>query len=89
MNIWIANYEGNEIRIETSFRGEKLFVNSKLQDERLNFFVSDLTGHLISKDGKEMPIKVNMSGWFTIGCRLFVNDEKVQVVKTKKSKQMQ
>ena len=84
MNIWIAQYEGNEIRIENSWsRGEKLFVNNKLQDERLNFLVSDLTGHIISKDGKKLPVKVNMSGWFTMGCRLFVDDEKVEVTKTK------
>ena len=76
MGIWITNYEGNEIRIENSIRGERLFVNNKLQDERLNFAVSDLTGHLISKNGTKKPIKVNMSGWFTIGCRLFVDDEK-------------
>ena len=84
MSIWIANYEGNEIRIENSWiRGEKLFVNNKLQDERLNFFVSDLTGHLISEDGTKKPIKVNISGWFTMGCRLFVDDEKVEVAKIK------
>ena len=84
MSVWIANYEGNEIRIENSwFRGEKLLVNNKLQDKRLNFFVSDLTGHIISKEGKKLPIKVNMSGWLTMGCRLFVDDEKVEVVKTK------
>jgi len=39
-SIWIANYEENEIRIENSWvRGEKLFVNNKLQDERLSFFL--------------------------------------------------
>jgi hypothetical protein len=44
-SIWIANYEGNEIRIENSwFRGEKLIVNNKLQDERLSFLSSNLTG---------------------------------------------
>ena len=84
MSIWIANYEENEIRIENSwFRGEKLLVNNKLQDKRLNFFVSDLTGHIISKEGKKLPIKVNMSGYFRIGCRLFIDDENVQVAKTK------
>ena len=84
MSIWIANYEGNEIRIENSWsRGEKLFVNNKLQDERLNFFVSDLTGHLISKNGEKKPIKANLSGYFTMGCRLFVDDEKVEVTKSK------
>jgi hypothetical protein len=83
-SIWIANCEGNEIRIENSwFRGEKLFVNNKLQDERLSFFSSNLTGHFISKDGKKIPIKANLSGWFTIGCRLFIDDEKIEITKTK------
>jgi len=83
-SIWIANYEGNEIKIENSWsRGEKLFVNNKLQDERLSFFSSNLTGNLISKDGKKMPIKVNLGGYFTVGCRLFIDDEKVEVTKMK------
>jgi len=82
---WTANYEGNEIRIEnSSFLGEKLFVNNKLQDEKWSLFSSDLTGHLVSNDGERKPIKVNLGSWmwFTIGCRLFVDDEKVEVVKT-------
>jgi len=79
----LANYEENEIRIENSWvRGEKLFVSNKLQDEKLSFFSSNLTGHLISKDGKK-PIKANLSGWFSIGCRLFIDNEKVEVTKTK------
>ena len=82
-SIWIANYEENEIRIENSwFRGEKLFVNNKLQDEKLSLFSSNLTGNLILK-GDKKPIKVNLSGWFTVGCRLFIDDEKVEVTKTK------
>ena len=83
-SIWIATYEGNEIRIENSwFRGEKLFVNNKLQDERISFFSSNLTGHLVSKDGQKLSIKANLSGWFTIGCRLFIDDERIEVAKTK------
>ena len=83
-SIWIANYEENEIRIENSWvRGEKLFVNNKLQDERLSFFSSNLTGSLTSKDGKKIPIKANISGWFKVGCRLFIDDEKIKITQTK------
>ena len=83
MRVWKATHEGNEIRIENSlFHGEKLFVNNKLQDEKVSFFTSDLTGHLVSKEGKRMPIKVNLSGFFTIDCRLFIDDEKIEVTKT-------
>jgi hypothetical protein len=80
---WTATYEKNEIRIENSwFLGEKLFVNNKLQDEKNSFFFpAVLTGHLVSNDGEKKPIKINLSGWFTIGCRLFVDDEKVEVIK--------
>ena len=35
---WIANYEGNEIKITNSWiTGEKLFVNNVIQDDRLSF----------------------------------------------------
>lgn len=82
MSTWIANYEGNEIRIENSWiRGERLFVNNKLQDERLSFFSSNLTGHLITKNKEKYSIKVNLSGWFSVGCRIFVNDEKIVATK--------
>lgn len=82
MNTWTANYEGNEIKITNSWiRGEKLFVNNKLQDEKLSFFSSNLTGHLMSKNGEKQSIKVNLCGFFTIRCTLFVNDEKIVVTK--------
>jgi len=84
MSTWIANYEGNEIRIEKStFHGEKLFVNNKLQDERQSSFsYNNLTGHVISKGGEKLSIKVNVGGYIKTGCRLFIDDEKIEVTKT-------
>jgi len=83
MGSWTANYDGNVIRIENlGFSGEKLFVNNKLQDEKVSIFGADLTGHVVSNDGERKPIKVNLGGWFTISCRLFVDDEKIEVRKT-------
>jgi hypothetical protein len=42
---WIANYEGNEIKITNSWiTGEKLFVNNEIQDDRLSFISCNLTG---------------------------------------------
>jgi|GEM_PF-6310452 len=84
MSIWIVNYEENEIRIEAGSllftNSYKLFVNNKLQDEKLNnWSFNNLTGHLISKDGKNLSIKVNVGN----GCRLFVDDEKIEVTKVK------
>ena len=80
--IWKANYANNEIKVINDwFNGEKLFVNGKLQDEKLNFFTSDLSGHLSNEKGITENIKVNLSGWFSIGCRLFVNDTKITMQK--------
>jgi hypothetical protein len=86
MRTWIANYEGNEIRIENSsgffHETAKLFVNNKLQDEQGIFSSSNLTGHVISDGGERKPIKVNVYRFIVSGCWLFVDDEKVEVIKT-------
>jgi hypothetical protein len=77
---WIANYHGTEIKVEnTWFNGERLFVNGKLQDEKLSFFSADLSGHLINSTGEKPTIKVNISGFVKISCRLFVNDSQVEL----------
>jgi hypothetical protein len=46
---WIANYEGNEIKITNSwFHGERLYVNNELQDEQINYITPPiLTGSLV------------------------------------------
>lgn len=79
MKNWKANYENNEIRIENSFKGERLLVNGKLQDEKFNLLSSDLTGHLITENGEKKTIKVNIGGFWKIDCRLFIGDEKIEV----------
>ncbi len=79
-SVWKTTYDENEIEIEnTWFQGERLYVNGKLQDERQNFFSADLSGHLINTNNEKENIKVNMSGWVKINCRLFINDQKVEV----------
>lgn len=76
---WTANYGNNTIKVvNTWFGGEKLFVNDELQDEQMNFFTADLSGHLFNENGNRENIKVNLSGWFSVGCRLFVNDRKIE-----------
>ncbi|NRT12597.1 hypothetical protein [Flavobacterium sp. 14A] len=76
---WITNYEGNEIKITNNwFSGEKLFVNNELQDEQLNFITpSNMTGNLIDRNGKQLQLKTNISGLFTVSCRLFIDNKKV------------
>jgi hypothetical protein len=77
---WIAKYEGNEIRITNSwFTGEKLFVNNEIQDDRLSFIICNLTGKITSKTGEKLDIKVNLFGVFKVGCRLFIDNKKIEV----------
>ena len=82
---WIANYEENKIKITNNwFSGEKLYVNDELQDEQLNFITpSNITGNLTNKDGVKLMIKANLSGFFTVSCRLFIDDRKVELKQTK------
>lgn len=82
---WIANYEENEIKITNSwFTGEKLYVNNKLQDEQLNFITpSNMTGSLKNKNEKEVLIKANVSGFWTVSCRVFIDNNKIELKQTK------
>lgn len=81
---WIAKYEENEIKITNSWiSGEKLYVNNELQDEQLSFLSSRMTGNLINKNGEKVDIKTNISGFFTVGCRLFIDNKKVLLKQTK------
>ncbi len=79
---WKGTYKNHEIEVvNTWFNGERLFVDGKLQDERINFSSANLTGHLISEQNEKLAIKVNIGGIFTISCRVFVDDEKVEMRK--------
>ncbi len=62
---WIANYEGNEIKITNSwFHGEQLYVNKELQDEQINFMTpSNQTGSLVDTNENRLSIKANISGF--------------------------
>lgn len=81
---WIAKYEETNIKITNDwFSGEKLYVNNELQDEQLSFITSNLTGNLINKHGEKLNIKTNISGFFTVSCRLFIDNKKVELKQTK------
>ena len=81
---WIADYEGNEIKITNSwFTGEKLFVNKELQDDRVSFMSSNLTGRVLNKVGEKQEIKANIGGCFTVNCRVFIDNKKVEVKQIK------
>ena len=85
MSVWQAEYESNVIHITNRSSTAELHVNNELQDERFGLFVVDLTGHLFNKNGERKDIKVNLGGTFRVGCRLFVDDKKIEVIRTKKS----
>lgn len=78
---WIAKYEDNDIKIVNNwFTGEKLFVNNELQDEQLNFITpSKMTGNILNIKGEKLNIKANISGFFTVSCRLFVDNKKIDL----------
>ncbi|CAN1506852.1 hypothetical protein MCETHM1_00668 [Flavobacteriaceae bacterium] len=78
---WVTKYEDSEIKVENNwFTGEKLFVNGELQDEQLNFITpSRMTGSLTNRNGEKLDIKANISGFFTVSCRLFVDNKKMEL----------
>ena len=82
---WIAQYEETEIKITNNwFSGEKLYINNQLQDEQLNFITpSNMTGNLVNKQGEKLNIKTNISGLFSVSCRLFIDNRKVELKQTK------
>ncbi len=80
-SIWTAQYENNEIKIENTWlSGERLYVNGILQDKKTSLISSNLTGHLINSKNERENIKTNLFGWFKIGCNLFINDKRVEVI---------
>ena len=83
-SIWKAKYENNEIKIENTWLGgERLYVNGILQDKKTSLISSNLTGHLINSKNERENIKTNLFGWFKIGCNLFINDKKIEVIQEK------
>lgn len=81
---WIAQVEGNEIRVENGwFSGERLYVNGQLQDRQTNIFSASLSGSLKAPDGNVLPVKADLGGFFRVRCHLFVNDRKVALTQVK------
>ena len=85
MSVWQAEYESNVIQITNRWSTGELHVNNELQDDRFGLSAMDLTGHLFDKNSERKDIKVNLGGMFRVECRLFVDDKKIEVIRTKKS----
>lgn len=79
MKVWEIDYKGHRIRVENSwFGGERLLVDGELQDEHRGLALrSELSGAIRNGDGAGEDIKVSLGGWFSVGCRLFVDNKLV------------
>lgn len=76
MKEWIAEYNGDKIRIVNHAFEELLFVNDQLQDKHSGMACSiRLFGQLTSGES----IKVSLGGFATIECVLFVDHKEVKV----------
>lgn len=74
MKKWELNYGGNAIIVENRSCSERLYVNGELQDEQLGYAArSRLWGKLHTGES----IKVTIGGWFTVHCRIFIDNNLV------------
>ncbi|AQU79573.1 hypothetical protein [Planococcus faecalis] len=74
--VFEATYENHQIQIENRwFRGEKLYVDGELQDENLGLsFRGTLQGLIRNKGNESKSIKVTLGGFFSIHCKVFVDN---------------
>ncbi|MBU3088237.1 hypothetical protein [Clostridium gasigenes] len=72
MKVWEKNYNGNTIRIENRWSGEKLIVNGEVQDECIGIASrSRLWGKLPTGE----TIKVSLGCVFTVNCVVFIDNK--------------
>lgn len=74
MKEWNIRYEGNEIRVENRWFGEKLFINNQLQDIGRGL---SSRAKLIGKLADGRMVKVSIGGSLGIHCTIFVEDEMI------------
>ncbi|MBM7839883.1 hypothetical protein JOC54_003163 [Alkalihalobacillus xiaoxiensis] len=72
-------YEGQQILVTNSWmNGEKLHIDGKLQDENLGLsFRGTLNGVLRNHNNEVKTVKASVGGFFTISCRIFVDNQLV------------
>ena len=76
MKKWEVDVNGHKIKVINTWSKEALFVDGRLQDERLGIKSdSRLYGKLPT--GEE--IKVSIGGIFSIECRLFVDNQWIEL----------
>ena len=75
MKSWNVKYKGHDILVENRIVGERLIVDGELQDEQRGFALRGrLWGKIKNGDSAGEIIKVSLGGWWTVGCRIFVDD---------------
>lgn len=76
MSTWMVLFEGQTITVETSYNGERLYVNGELQDEQLGYAGrSRLFGSIRQSGAETKRIKVSLgSPSWGVECRIFVDD---------------
>ena len=74
--VFDATYEGHHIQgVNTWFNGEKLYIDGQLQDENLGVALrATLRGVLKNSDEITKNIKVSLGGFFSIKCKIFVDN---------------
>ncbi len=78
MKTFQTSYKGHQIRVENRWLGERLLVDNEVQDERTGFALrSRLWGSIRNGSGAAEWIKVELGGWMTTDCWIFVGDRLV------------
>ncbi|WP_257985161.1 hypothetical protein [Bacillus sp. T33-2] len=79
MTVWETKYKMHTIRVENTWKTEKLYVDGELQDERIGYkSESRLYGRIRTGENETEYIKVSIGAyWFTVQCRIFVSDRLV------------
>lgn len=72
MKTWNVKYNGNEIRVENTWKAERLFINNKLHDEGRGITARS---KLIGRLSEGQLVKVTIWGDFGMHCKIFVEDE--------------
>lgn len=86
--VFEAIHDGQQILVENRwFAGEKLYVDGQLQDENIGLALrATLTGNLRNNSNVSKNIKVTIGGYFSIHCKIFVDNVLVPSLQIKTSR---
>ncbi len=79
-SVWKTNFKNFEIKVKnTWFNGERLFINDELKDEKFALIAAVLKCEITDKDDTVHRVKVHLGGFFSVKCRLFIDDKEVEI----------